>query len=139
MDRLIDRKAQFAIELERLFDTPLDQDSSKKNNGPGGIMGMLENALQNPEALRGLLANPMVSQMARTNPGIVESAIQSPQAQAALQAHPEMRQQLEGLLGRSLPNTGGQVTPAAAAQSPSIPQTYDAQLMQLSEMGFIDR
>eukprot|EP00929_Paragymnodinium_shiwhaense_P103228 TRINITY_DN66566_c0_g1_i2.p1 TRINITY_DN66566_c0_g1~~TRINITY_DN66566_c0_g1_i2.p1 ORF type:complete len:467 (-),score=106.11 TRINITY_DN66566_c0_g1_i2:30-1430(-) len=139
LDLLYDRKAQFGNELDKLYDTVVDESKSKQNNGPGGIMGMIEKAFQDPASLQRMLQNPMVAQMARANPGIVESALQNPQAQAMLQSHPEMRQQVEQLLGRPLPAQPAPVAAAPAAAAPMTYQGYEAQLQQLREMGFFDQ
>ncbi|CAE8649731.1 unnamed protein product [Polarella glacialis] len=129
-DLLIDGKARLAQELERLWETPVD--TSRPAQGPGGIEGMLLQALQDPASLRRLLQNPMVAQMARANPDMVETALQSPGAQAALEQNPEMRQQLEALLGRPLGLR-------AALPVETSPEPFGVQLDQLQEMGFSDR
>eukprot|EP00927_Polykrikos_kofoidii_P070502 TRINITY_DN6684_c0_g1_i1.p1 TRINITY_DN6684_c0_g1~~TRINITY_DN6684_c0_g1_i1.p1 ORF type:complete len:452 (-),score=76.24 TRINITY_DN6684_c0_g1_i1:299-1654(-) len=144
LDRLVDGKARIASEYDRLLDTPIDEVRQKKNSGPGGIMGMIENALQDPLALKRLLSNPMVAQMARANPEAVEEALQSPAVQTAVREHPEMRSQIEQLIGR--PIAGLVNGPPVATQGVAVGATasvgndaFEVQLRQLAEMGFCDR
>mmetsp|Transcript_81578 Transcript_81578/g.174826 ORF Transcript_81578/g.174826 Transcript_81578/m.174826 type:complete len:245 (-) Transcript_81578:73-807(-) len=129
-DRLVDGKARLALELDRLYDTPVDTD--RPPQGPGGIAGMLQQALQDPSSLRRLLQNPMVSQMIRGNPQLVESALQSPAAQAMLSANPDLQQQVEGLLGHPLVQPAPPPVAGPAAR-------FETQLAQLREMGFYDQ
>mmetsp|Transcript_5063 Transcript_5063/g.10215 ORF Transcript_5063/g.10215 Transcript_5063/m.10215 type:complete len:255 (-) Transcript_5063:92-856(-) len=139
LDKLVDGKARLAVELDRLYDTAIDAEKSQKANGPGGIEGMIANALQDPLSLQRLLQNPMVAQMARANPEMVESAAALPAVQQTLQANPEMRQQIEQLTGRPLPvpaTPGPAASPAPAAGGAQ--HGYAAQLQQLREMGFYD-
>jgi len=139
-DKLIDGKARLGLELDRLSDTPID--ASRPGQGPGGMEGMLQNAMQNPAMLQRMLQNPMVAQMARANPGFIEEALNNPSIQEALGANPSMRQQIESLLGRPLASNSSITSqvPAAVAPSP-IPQDlqYEPQLAELLDMGFSDR
>merc|ERR1719491_223136 len=141
-DQLIDGKARLMIEYDRLLGTPIDEDKVKKMNAPGGIDGMIQNALKDPASLQRLLSNPMVAQMARANPQLVESALSSPEVQQTLQANPEMRSQVEELIGRPLPGNIGQGT-ANPVAAPQMMQAnaggFEMQLSQLAEMGFRDR
>lgn len=137
-DMLIDTKGRFAIELERLVETPLDVDKSNKANGPGGIEGFLAQALEDPASFRRFTQNPMISQLAKANPQMVEAALASPAAQAALQSHPEMRGLVEEFTGRPI-----SVGPSAVPSICEVPSAgsaagYGPQLAQLRDMGFND-
>merc|ERR1711988_1200745 len=97
---------------------------------------MIENALKDPASLQRLLQNPMVANMARANPQLIEGACQRPEVQAAMQQHPEMREQVERLIGRSLP------VPANSSPAPGPGMqsgNFENELLQLSAMGFNDR
>mmetsp|Transcript_84921 Transcript_84921/g.150393 ORF Transcript_84921/g.150393 Transcript_84921/m.150393 type:complete len:481 (-) Transcript_84921:10-1452(-) len=134
-DQLIDGKARLMIEYERLLGTPIDEEKQKQMNAPGGIDGMIQNALKDPASLQRLLSNPMVASMARANPQLIEGALSNPAVQQTLQEHPEMRAQVEQLIGRPLPGA------AAAPQMPPVGAGggFEPQLAQLAEMGFCDR
>jgi len=135
VDKLVDVKAKFAKEYDRFNEIPVSEARPQTANS-GGILGMIENALQDPASLQRLLSNPMIAQMARANPQLVEGALQNPSVQTALQQNPEMRSQVEQLIGKSVsiptaPSPPVQSVPSAAA--------LQSELTELAEMGFEDK
>lgn len=101
LDALYDGKAALGSELERLSTT---QAKPQAPQGPGGVEGLLLQALQRPAEIHKALANPLLRTLLQQQPqAVVQLVRSSPDVQETLRVHPGTRQQVEACLGQKLP------------------------------------
>lgn len=129
MDALYAGKAEIAQELERLADIPVDAAKRAEAAKPGGIEGMVVDALSNPGKLARALDNPLVRAFVQAQPEMVQGLLAStPALQETLQTYPDMRAQLERVLGRPLALERSPAAQSAAAQAPAQSLPHAPQL-----------